>query len=62
MTSRLIGIIAGDLVVVSTSGGAGCGDPRRRDPVLVRRDVEQGVIDTRTAQHTYGLEAGKARA
>jgi N-methylhydantoinase B len=50
----------GDRVVVSTSGGAGCGDPKTRAADLVRRDVEQGVIDAGTAQRTYGQGAGKA--
>lgn len=45
----------GDLVVVSTSGGAGHGDPRGRAQALVKRDVEQGFIDARTAREVYGL-------
>lgn len=44
----------GDLVVVSTSGGAGHGDPKARSADLVRRDVEQGVIDAATAEKVYG--------
>lgn len=33
---------AGDRVRVETPGGGGYGDPRERDPALVRRDVELG--------------------
>lgn len=52
----------GDLVVVSTSGGAGHGDPRARDAALVRRDLEQGAIDAATARDVYGYTPGKAEA
>ncbi|MBL8384518.1 MAG: hydantoinase B/oxoprolinase family protein [Burkholderiales bacterium] len=48
----------GDLVVVSTSGGAGFGDPRARDPARVRSDLEQGVIDEQAARGVYGQAPG----
>lgn len=44
----------GDRVVVSTSGGAGFGDPRERASDLVQGDIEQGVIDARVAHEVYG--------
>ena len=44
----------GDRVVVSTSGGAGFGDPRERASDLVQGDIEQGVIDARVAREVYG--------
>jgi len=44
----------GDRVVISTSGGAGYGDPLLREPESVARDVEQGVISERTARGVYG--------
>lgn len=50
----------GDRVVISTSGGAGYGDPKARAADLVGRDLEQGVIDAATAQRTYGPSTGKA--
>lgn len=50
----------GDIVVVSTSGGAGYGDPRSRAPEAVRRDVEQGVIGAGAAAGVYGLAQEKA--
>jgi N-methylhydantoinase B len=49
----------GDRVVVSTSGGAGCGDPKSRAADLVRRDVEQGVINAATAERAYGQRVSK---
>ncbi len=44
----------GDRVVVSTSGGAGYGNPRERAAALVRDDVEQGVISADVARSVYG--------
>ena len=50
----------GDIVIVSTSGGAGYGDPRARAPEAVRRDLEQGVIGADAAAGVYGLAPQKA--
>ena len=44
----------GDRVVVSTSGGAGYGNPRERAAALVRDDLEQGVISADVARSVYG--------
>ncbi|MGE0314183.1 MAG: hydantoinase B/oxoprolinase family protein [Lautropia sp.] len=44
----------GDRVVISTSGGAGHGDPRARDPAAVALDIEQGIISMATARDVYG--------
>lgn len=46
----------GDRIVISTSGGAGFGDPRERDPALIRADVAQGRIDRATAKAVYGYD------
>jgi len=51
----------GDIVIVSTSGGAGYGDPKARAPEAVRRDLEQGVIGAGAAAGVYGLAPEKAR-
>jgi N-methylhydantoinase B len=51
----------GDIVIVSTSGGAGYGDPRARAPEAVRHDLEQGVIGAEVAAGVYGLVPEKAR-
>lgn len=34
----------GDRLVIETAGGGGYGDPRDRDPKLVRDDLEQGLV------------------
>jgi N-methylhydantoinase B len=43
-------------VVSFYSGGGGYGQPRERDPELVRRDVREGWITAKRARETYGLE------
>jgi N-methylhydantoinase B len=45
---------AGDVVVMRTAGGGGFGNPSRRDPSLVRRDVEFGYISASAAEKVYG--------
>ena len=52
----------GDIVVIATSGGAGYGDARARDPQLVVSDVEQGVISAAVAREVYGLDTAIATA
>ena len=46
-------------MVVSTSGGAGFGDPRERTADLVQGDIEQGVIDADVAREVYGHTPAK---
>ena len=36
-------------------GGAGYGDPRERDPALVKRDLERGYISPEAAKRDYGF-------
>jgi N-methylhydantoinase B len=43
----------GDWVQVRTPGGGGYGDPRQRDPALVRRDVDRGYITEAEAERWY---------
>lgn len=50
----------GDLVTISTSGGAGYGDPRLRRRESVRHDVEQGVISLDAARAIYGYQDARA--
>lgn len=54
-------LLKGDIVVISTSGGAGYGDPRAREPQLVASDVEQGVISAAVAHKVYGLDTATAK-
>lgn len=43
-------------VRINSAGGGGFGDPRMRDPDLVRRDVADGIISAETARAVYGVE------
>ncbi len=45
-----------DLIAAHTAqGGAGYGDPLERDPQLVLRDVEDGILSLETARRVYGV-------
>ena len=40
---------------VSSAGGGGWGDPRRRDAALVARDVKDGIVSIGAARERYGV-------
>ncbi len=46
----------GDRVRVSSPGGGGYGNPRRRDPALVAEDVREGYVSREAAARIYGFE------
>jgi len=46
---------AGTVAVVATAGGGGWGDPLRRDPERVRRDVIEGYVSLGAARNEYGV-------
>ncbi len=46
---------AGDTLSMFISGGGGCGDPRHRDPELVARDVQQGMVSLEAAARDYAV-------
>jgi N-methylhydantoinase B len=48
-------IAAGERVVLSLPGGGGYGDPLEREPELVRRDVEDGLVSVERAREAYGV-------
>jgi len=50
---------AGDLVRLVTGTGGGVGDPREREPNLVRIDLEDGIVTEREAQEVYGFGDGE---
>jgi N-methylhydantoinase B len=52
----------GDLVVVETAGGGGCGDPLTRDPAKVMTDVRQGYLTPHQAESRYGVVPGSEAA
>ena len=45
---------------VSSAGGGGWGDPRRRDPALVARDVKDGIVSVGAARELYGVAVSAA--
>jgi N-methylhydantoinase B len=45
----------GALVSVRTGGGGGFGDPREREPELVRADVVGGYVSRESAERDYGV-------
>jgi N-methylhydantoinase B len=47
--------VAGDTITVRTPGGGGYGNPRERDPELVRRDVARGYLSAEDAERDYGV-------
>jgi N-methylhydantoinase B len=51
-------IRAGDRVEVMTPGGGGFGDPAKRDPALVDRDVLRGYYTLDTAARLWNREEG----
>ena len=48
---------AGDRVRVGTPGGGGFGDPTKRDPELVRSDVELGYYTEEQAREMFGVNS-----
>jgi len=49
----------GDVLRLVTGTGGGYGDPRERDPGLVRADLRDQVITSREAAEVYGLAEGE---
>ena len=50
---------AGRRVKLAFPGGAGYGDPKDRDPDLVRRDLARGYISNDVARDVYGLSSAE---
>jgi N-methylhydantoinase B len=53
----LTAIEPGDVVIAGSPGGAGYGDPLRREPELVARDVRAGLVSEAGARDAYGVLA-----
>jgi N-methylhydantoinase B len=45
----------GDIVHVVTGAGGGCGDPKKRDPEAIRRDIRDEYITVGQAEELYGF-------
>jgi N-methylhydantoinase B len=50
-----IPVAAGDAIAITTPGGGGYGDPRRRDPALVARDLERGYYTEEEIGERFGV-------
>ncbi|SIT49370.1 N-methylhydantoinase B [Paraburkholderia piptadeniae] len=48
-------VSSGQTVAFTPSGGGGYGDPRDRDPELVKRDVREGKVSREVAREVYGV-------
>ncbi len=46
----------GDRVTFFTAGGGGYGDPRERDPDMLRNDVTMGLVTPEAAARDYGVD------
>ena len=47
----------GDIIRVVSGKGGGLGNPRERDPELVREDLKNGLITRERAREIYGVDA-----
>lgn len=45
-----------EVISIQTPGSGGYGDPTKRDPELIRRDIREGKISTQKAREDYGME------
>ncbi|HVO42443.1 MAG TPA: hydantoinase B/oxoprolinase family protein, partial [Aggregatilineales bacterium] len=50
-------LMKGDRVSARSTGGGGWGDPRERDPELIREDIRNGFLTTEQARDRYGFDA-----
>jgi N-methylhydantoinase B len=57
LTSKVAGLQLkkGDLLSLEFAGGGGWGDPRKRDPERVRKDVVAGYVSVQSAEADYGV-------
>ena len=46
----------GDVYIMSSGGGGGFGDPKKRDRKALERDVRQGYVSLESARDDYGVE------
>lgn len=49
---------AGDVLVMRSAGGGGCGDPLAREPARVAEDVRLGYVSREQAAAVYGVAVG----
>ena len=54
--------VPGDVLLITSPGGGGWGDPLERPAIDVERDVANGLIGDQSARDDYGVVAGDAAA
>ncbi len=59
MSTGALDMESSETVRVISAGGGGWGDPLRRDPELVRHDVEFGYVSVEGARRDYGVALKK---
>jgi N-methylhydantoinase B len=55
-------IADGDRLILELPGGAGMGEPTARDPILVARDVRDGLVSAANARVLYKVALTEAFA
>lgn len=53
---------AGDVLLVTSPGGGGWGNPLERDPALVELDLRRGLVSAASVSDHYGVVPGDAEA
>jgi 5-oxoprolinase (ATP-hydrolysing)/N-methylhydantoinase A len=62
-TGELVTLTRVDQIVeIQLAGGAGYGDPRARQPMLVQQDVAEGIISPEAARRDYGIKLTSGKA
>jgi N-methylhydantoinase B len=51
---------AGDVLLVTSPGGGGWGNPLERDPALVELDLRRGLVSADSVRDGYGVVPGDA--
>jgi N-methylhydantoinase B len=49
----LVDVKEGDILIKHSSGGGGVGNPAERDPEMVRKDVQNGLVSLEAARDVY---------
>ncbi|MBT5049524.1 MAG: hydantoinase B/oxoprolinase family protein, partial [Rhodospirillaceae bacterium] len=47
---------AGEGFYLDKAGGGGFGDPKKRDPDAIKRDIAEGYVTPEGAKRDYGFE------
>jgi N-methylhydantoinase B len=53
-TKGILELLQGDVLELAVPGGGGFGPPAARDPELVRRDLDNGIVSAEAAADHYG--------